>query len=206
VNRREVLTGMALTGAAVAIPTAAMSTARPDRRAWDRAFAALQAAQKASDDFDAQFWRIEEAFKAEADKVPHVTIESGGYGRPLTTADQDVVRRARHGSASLRYVEICAYADVKAEQQLADAADARDAQIKAIDDRLGRSTANDHYDKLSEAICDAESVLLKMPAPDGEALLWKVNRLYAPGEGIWEPDYEAQTQADLRRLLSTGRA
>jgi hypothetical protein len=203
VNRREVLTGMGLASAAVVIPAAAFGQARPDRRAWDHAFAALQTAKKAGDDFDARFWRIEEAFKAETDKIPHVTIDGGGYGSPLTTADRDVVQWARRDRASLRYVEICAYADAKARHHLAVAADARDAQIAVIDQRLGRSAANNHYDALSETIGDAEEVLQKMPAPVGKALLWKVNRLYAEGEGIWEAGYESQTHADLRRLLAS---
>ena len=86
------------------------------------------------------------------------------------------------------------------------ATDARDAKIKAIDEWLGRSAAIKHFDALSEAISNTEEILLNLPAPDGEALLWTVNRLYAPGEGLWEPDYEAQTQADLRRFLSDGKA
>jgi hypothetical protein len=45
-----------------------------------------------------------------------------------------------------------------------------------------------------------------MPAPDGEALLWKVQQLYKPGEGEWSEGVEDQTHADLRRLLSGGRA
>ena len=45
-----------------------------------------------------------------------------------------------------------------------------------------------------------------MPAPDGEALLWKIERLYKPGEGMWEEGYEDQTHADIRRFLLNGRA
>ena len=172
-NRREVLSGMALASAAVAVPAVALAEALPDRRAWDRAFAALQAAHKASDDFDAPFWRIEDAYQAAIMGLPPVTVEKNG--RTISTAGP----------------------------QLVDAADARDAQLAAIDKRLGRSAANDHYDRLSGAIGDAEEVLLNIPAPDGEALLWKVKRLYAEGEGVWEAGYEAQTHADLRRILSS---
>jgi hypothetical protein len=204
VNRREVLTGMALASAAVAVPATVMAGSLPaSRAAWDRAMASLMRANAAHDAFDAPYWRIEEAYQAAVNAVPHVTIDGGGYGRALTTADRDVVQWARRDIASVRYVEACAYADVKASQQLVDATDARDAQIKAIEQRLGRNAANDHFDALSEAIGDAEEVLLKMPAPDGEALLWKVSRLYAEGQGIWEAGYESQTHADLRRLLTS---
>jgi hypothetical protein len=57
-----------------------------------------------------------------------------------------------------------------------------------------------HADELDDAVNAAETVLLDMPAPDGEALLWKVGHLYGPGEGIWSEG------VDLHRFLSTGRA
>jgi hypothetical protein len=63
-----------------------------------------------------------------------------------------------------------------------------------------------HADELDDAVNAAETVLLDMPAPDGEALLWKVGRLYGPGEGIWSEGVEDQTNADLHRFLSHGRA
>jgi hypothetical protein len=206
VNRREVLTGMALASAATVIPAAATaaSNVQPDRAAWDRAMAALNCAKAEADAFDDELWRIDAAYHFEADQVPHVTVEK--YGRTISTANRDEVAWARSGCKSLRYVETCAYEGAKADQQLVDAADARDAKLKAIDKRLGYGAAHDHNDALTDAIVEAEEVLLNMPAPDGEALLWKVNRLYPEGEGIWEAGYEAQTQADLRRFLSTGRA
>ena len=117
-NRREVLTGMALASAAAVIPAAAMaaSNAQPDSAAWDRAMAELNRASTAADAFDDDLWRIDAAYRAEADQVPHVTVEGGGYGRPLTTADRDVVMYARSDCKSLGYVETCAYDDAKARQ------------------------------------------------------------------------------------------
>ena len=166
---RQSLAGLSVLGTA-AIPGAQAATkaATPQSSsgAWDKAMADLERAKAAHEAYDAPYSCIEEAFKAEANKVLHVTVEM--RGRP--------------------------------------AADARNAKIKAIDKRLGRSAAVKHSDALSEVISNAEEILLNLPAPDGEALLWKVNRLYAPGEGLWEPDYEAQTHTDLRRFLSIGSA
>ena len=148
-NRREALASMACAGVAATIPGAALAKSPAASRAtWDKAMADLERAKAASDAFDAPFWRIEEAFKVEADNVTHVTVEGGGYGRPMTTADRDVVMYARGSCRDLRYVETCAYADAKARQQFVDAADARDDLITEIDKRLGRSAANDHYDAL----------------------------------------------------------
>jgi hypothetical protein len=124
----------------------------------------------------------------------------------LTTANRFDVIGARLDCASLRYVEACAYADVKARQEFVDAADKRDELIAEIDQRFDWDAVNERTDALSDAICDAEAVLLDMPAPDGEALLWKVNRLYKPGEGIWSEGVEDQTHSDLHRFLSSGRA
>ncbi len=206
-NRREVLTGIAIASAATVIPAAALAaSSQPDRAAWDRAMAELNRAKATADAFDPDLWRIDDAYRAEAEQVPHATVEGGGYGRTLTTADHDVVMYARTDCKRLRYVEACAYSDARARHQFVVLADARDAKLDAIDRRLGFSAAHDHSDKLSEAIGDAEEVLLRMPVPDGDALLWKVTRLYPEGEGVWSEGWEAQTHADLRRLLSNGRA
>lgn len=204
-TRRQLLAGIAVASATVAISAPTIAKSLPaNRAAWDRAMASHDRAKAAADAFDGPFWRIEDAYKAEVDKLPHVTITSGS--RPMSTSDEYEVRHARADAQSLRYVEICAYADVKARYELAAAADVRDAKIAAIDRRLGRTAANDRSDALSDAICVAEEVLLKMPAPDGEALLWKVNRLYPECGGMWAEGYEAQTHADLRRLLARGQA
>ena len=204
-NRREVITGMALASAAVAVPTAAIAKKLPASRvAWDRAMADLQRAKAASDSYETEYWRIEATYRADVDNLPHVTVEIDG--RSISTADSTQVAWARHDARNVRYVEACAYDSVRQRQQLADAADARDEQIAAINQLHRWDAVNEHYDGLSSAICDAEQALLNMPAPDGEALLWKVDRLYTPGEGIWSAEYEAQTHSDLRRFLSQGRA
>jgi len=207
VNRREMLTGMAVAGATVALSAPTIAKTLPaSRAAWDKAMADLERAKAASDAYEVEYWRVEAAYRADVDKVPHVTSGDMGMGRRISTADSDEVRRMRAGLVSVRYLETCAYVDHKARQDFIDAADARDAQIAAINQLHRWDAVNEHYDNLSSAICAAEEALLNLPAPDGEALLWKVNRLYAPGEGIWSADYEAQTHADLHRFLSNGRA
>jgi hypothetical protein len=131
---------------------------------------------------------------------------SNGYGGTFTTANAHHVSAARWSCKTLRYVETCAYDGVRANQLFVDAAEKRDAEIAAIDRRFRLDETNEHYEALTSAIFDAESVLLNLPAPDGEALLWKVKRLYSPGDGIWGEAVEDQTYADLHRFLSHGRA
>jgi hypothetical protein len=160
----------------------------------------------ASDAFDPEYDRIDKAHQAEVNAVPHVTKPGGGYGHTLSTANTHDVARARRGSSSLRYVETCAYDDVKAEQEFVDAADARDEVIEGIHRKYNWDAVNKRYDALQSAMLDTENVLLQTPAPDGEAVLWKVERLYKPGDGIWSEGIEDQTYADLHRFLSTGRA
>ena len=206
-NRRNALAAIAAT--AIAMPAAASlrpNSARSDRRAWDRAMAAYRQALARSDAYEAEFDRISTKYCQAVDQVPHVTVSGSGYGYPLTTANPDIVDRVRSSAKSLRYVEICAFDDVKARQQFLDAADARDVLIATIDNRIGWTRAGQHYDKLSDGIADAEKVLLNLPAPDGDAVLWKVNRLYEPGSGMWADGVEDQTIADLNRFLLPGRA
>lgn len=70
----------------------------------------------------------------------------------------------------------------------------------------------DHQEALGAAHCNAESTAMATPAPDGEALAWKMDRLFGPEamdseDGhvpLWSKAYVAQTIADIARL--TGRA
>ena len=140
------------------------------------------------------------------DRVPHVTSGDIDWGGTVSTENEGDVRRFRSSLAAVRYIEPCAYADHKAQREFIDAADKRDVVIAAISARLGYAATGQRCDLLADAVNDAEAVLLNMPPPDGEALLWRVDRLYTPGEGIWAEGVEDQTYADLRRLLSQGRA
>jgi hypothetical protein len=142
VNRREMLTGMAVAGATVALSTATIATSLPaSRAAWDEAMADFERTRADRDAYEPTLDNLGKAIQA---------------GKEEHRADWEA--------------------------------------------------AFHHADKMDDAVGAAETVLLDMPAPDGEALLWKVNRLYKPGEGIWSAEYEAQTSADLHRFLSNGRA
>jgi hypothetical protein len=67
--RREVLTGMALASAAVAVPVTAIAKAQPDSRAWDKAFSAWRVVQGK---FDALCNRFNAAEEAWGDADPRV--------------------------------------------------------------------------------------------------------------------------------------
>ncbi|MGN6622101.1 MAG: hypothetical protein ACTHKR_13700, partial [Sphingomonas sp.] len=65
-------------------------------------------------------------------------------------------------------------------------------------------------DKVADAACDAEvdamSALMAIPAPNGKALLFKLNKIIASEESTgstpsWSWAFVQQTVADMRRLL-----
>lgn len=62
-------------------------------------------------------------------------------------------------------------------------------------------------DELAGIQYDAERELVRLPAPDRTALLWKLEYLLK-GDGdsieLWDMDFIAQTVADCRRLLVEG--
>lgn len=216
-SRRQALVGIGLAAAIVPVAGVSIAKAGPgDRTAWDMAMADHLRAVAASDAFDARINAITNAYRKTVEKVPHTTLRPDpytGHTTPITTADEWFVARARRHVAEVdagkcwldpafpslhEHLQLC--------RDVVAAADARDAEIKRIDERTGYSAGHEHYDALTTAICDTETVLLNMPAPDGEALFWKVERLYSPGEGIWAAGVEDQTYADLRRFLLNGRA
>ncbi|RIV83372.1 hypothetical protein [Aurantiacibacter zhengii] len=64
--------------------------------------------------------------------------------------------------------------------------------------------AHDELERLCDVFCDAQSALLDMPAPDAEALRWKLDKVLEPCHGgtqSWSWSYVAQTVEDYRRLL-----
>ncbi|MBT2133968.1 hypothetical protein KK137_06440 [Croceibacterium sp. LX-88] len=68
------------------------------------------------------------------------------------------------------------------------------------------SEVDDEMERLQDVRCDLEDALVAMPAPDGEALLWKLDHLLADRNGdgcvsAWSLEFVAQTVADCRRIL-----
>lgn len=194
INRREALAGFALTAAAGSVAAPALPRSI-DRREWDVAMAAYVEAQRKAKALAHRVDAISTAYQKGREAIPEVG-----------TAQQ--VRHARSALRSLSYIEDLGdnYAVYRGFHALVKADDERNEKIAALDKRLGWTAINDRYDALNEAVSEAETALLNMPAPDGEALMWKVERLYKPGDGIWSDGVEDQTHADLRRFLLNGRA
>lgn len=69
--------------------------------------------------------------------------------------------------------------------------------------------AADNCDEAGFAFCEAQSALIQTPAPDGGALLWKLDALFGPAArdpgdygGTFCPDWINAVMADARRLLA----
>lgn len=206
VNRRDALIGIATTAALT-------STAQPagrsvDRHDWNAAMANLAIATRQSDALEPRVDAVNAAYAEQSQAIPHATIHVGNLGRSMSTSSEWDVRHARSQQKRLGYLEDLPgnYDEYRAYHALIKADEARKAKLTQLDQRLGWSEINDRYDTMSDGIVEAERALLDMPAPDGEALLWKVNKLYKPGEGCWSDGVEDQTHSDLRRFLSHGRA
>lgn len=57
---------------------------------------------------------------------------------------------------------------------------------------------SDRLEKFTEAVCDAQTVLMETPAPDLVALRWKLEHTSGTS---WEGAYIAQMQADIEALM-----
>ena len=87
-------------------------------------------------------------------------------------------------------------------------------QRKALQEQHGYQVpdgVHDEQERLVEVMCDAEHAVWQTPAPDLQALRWKLERVIdaepekGHGTSSWAPEYVAQTMADIARLLPEGR-
>lgn len=215
-TRRQAL--VALAGAPVAIMAAPAAAHQIDSTEWDQTFAAMIRAGEAKDRAAEEWNRLYAQFEAARDAVPHATFRPDphtGRTEPVSTADQLFVRAARRLVADVRagrcYLETDRYTSLRDHwqlcQEVAAAADAREAEIAAISQRLGFTAIDERYEALVSAFADLESALMAMPSPHTEALLWKLE-LLLEGDGPqgetagFGGAFVAQTKADMRRLLS----
>ena len=81
----------------------------------------------------------------------------------------------------------------------------RRKELLAKSDFAMPEDVSNEYERLITAQCTEEDALMVMPAPDGGALQWKLDKLLEPendgGTPCWSRDYVQQTVADYRRLL-----
>jgi hypothetical protein len=80
-------------------------------------------------------------------------------------------------------------------------------------DAAGYDAASDALDAACDRVADADAALIQTPAPDTEALLWKLEQLNelsgpegAESSAGWSAGTVNAVMADARRFLSHGRA
>lgn len=184
-------------------------SAESARASWDAAMAVFLEAERESNALSEELDHAHRAFLERCEKVPHVTLASDPYtGRylPVSTADARAVAEARRlvrdvaeGRCRLGPIlELQKHYELF--RQLAAAADERQALIGAIDAETGYSKAEQEHDSAVDKMCEARDALIAMPAPDGEALLWKLDWLFFT-DHVWNEDFVAPAIADARRML-----
>lgn len=100
----------------------------------------------------------------------------------------------------------------KGENQIADDWSAAMVRFRiaerAYQDCVSAEVVDDgKADELCDIECDARWALMRMPAPDRPALLWKLEYLLEGSNGSLDPytlENVAQTVEDMRRLLVEG--
>lgn len=213
------LGALAAVPAVVALPPAlAAIPDAPERGEWDRLFAAYERAKAIDAADNARHEPIWQAYKAQRDAVPHGAATHSYTGRDISTEDLDEVRNARRRVREVAegrcYLETDRYPELRAHfeycQRLAAAADEREAEIQRIDDRLGYEASAERNETLGQAAYEAEIALIETPAPDAEALLWKLERLFGKhdrGDGYgasYSGDWLDILLADARHLAERG--
>lgn len=204
------MTAIAAAPAAATIPARAHARANADRRAWDAAMARFRIAENESAEIGERRDLIEARFYSDREKIPHITVGPDyftGRTQPVSTEDISMVASARcivRELAEGRRVHVPGLPGLAEHNQfcreLAAAAGRRDALIKALDEELGYSKAEAEADAAVDRCCAARDVLLAMPAPDGAALLWKLDWLFF-SDHLWADGYIDQTVADARTMF-----
>ena len=191
-NRREVLTGMALGGAAVALPAAAIarSAARPSQAAWDSALARYRIADAT---YDALIDRSDAAEHAAGLAQPRIDRYFDDYGLGMGM-DRDSVVRRLHTYALCRN-------DAINVQATADEFMAYQQRHDELCQQFKTKELNQRCKEYLPVYERARDDLMRLPAPDTDALLVKMGIAAMS----LADEHATLALADAHRLLA-GRA
>ena len=222
-SRRNIMTMMSAVAATPLISFVGTSPAiaKPtDRTTWDEAFAAYERAKSEDAAFNQVFDVLHERRTAEVDAIPVLPLPADEYvrraaGETEGASDRSYwVKRARadveEWDSGKVHTEECIREDYERHIAACRAVIAIDdeyrAAVKEIDRRLVYDDAEEKWEALGEAVYEAAWALMAVPAPDGPALLWKLDYLMEvrPDGSIsnYSAESSGQTVADMRRLLA----
>lgn len=217
-TRRTLLKAAPFAAVAATLPVTAMARPITDRTAWDAAMATYRKVMTEDAAFMPGYLKTFERCDAETKRVPHISVGPSAHtGRgEISTSDHWYVSRCRKDVAALDEgrMRLDPLPDlIEHERQmraLVAADDERNATIAAIRARYGIAALDDRSEALGEQICESQSTLMDMPAPDLAALRWKLDHITqeAREKGgslpCYSNDYVRQTFADMARLLPEG--
>lgn len=173
-----------------------------NRAAWDRTMAAYLAAKAKFTATDRLHDRVYAAWTADIPKLDGIDTDEFW---PMTKAqilrlDPDVYEHERFESGTWFPTEKEAARFRAAIESLRD----HHRQCRANDERHGIDAIGERHDAECNAMCDLESELMGMPAPDLQAVAWKLAIILAPNDdghtGSFHVDYVQPVLADVRRL------
>ena len=192
-NRREVLTGMALASAAVAVPAAAVMKAStgPSRFAWDKALAEFRHVDST---FNALIDRSDAAQEAAGEAHPRVDRYFDEYRLGMGMSRDRVVYWLHHYVLGTK-----SNIDVQAT---ADEFMAYQDEARKVSERFSVKRLDEACEAYRPTYFQARDALMALSAPDNEGLLIKIELSMQSLDG----DHAESTLADARRLLATGRA
>lgn len=206
-SRRQTLVGIGLAGATTMVPGASIAkAAQPDRSAWIAAVAKLKAADAQYESMSAVIEKMYDAAEAACPRQSEFfTRYNLGHGKSY-----DSNFRAAHRSLVMERVRGRCLTSDEAKQTTADAYRIAD-DFEAYDARRkeayrGYDEAEARFDEVVDKRWTAFNELLTTPAPDEQALVFKLERLAAEmttGDADDAERVEA-IRNDARRLL--GRA
>ena len=211
-NRRQALIGMGAVATLGATPVAGamlINNRQSDRRAWDAAFAHMERTKRLADALGEKWDRLAEAREAAMPSSDHIDFREFAFlSKQEVLHSYDLDRHELWQQAGEGRVWWAKDPDAfRAKVRAAcDAVRQWRCDRDALDERLDFARISQQQEDASEAYSDALSVLVEMPAPDSEALLWKIRYLFTSADTAWVEEYTAQFHRDAKRLLSTGRA
>ena len=196
-NRREMLTGMAVAGAAVAMPTPTVAKSLPtSRSAWDKAFANWSAVQGKYDALCDRFDTAEEAYGDASGPRP---------GRYFDDYNLNMSMERGHVEGALAIYNTRQRITGGVQIDVKQVADEFGAYRRRNADLRKHFRVDEHWEQAKAyqpTYYEARDRIMMVAAPDVAALLVKIEVAAVS----LDDEHADSMLADARRLLPQGRA
>lgn len=213
-DRRAFIAAATVSSIAVTSPVLAVASnaGSADRRAWDSAMAAHEAAKAEDEAFNPVYDRVSKVWEAGKPSMDSI------HWSEFRFADRDLVARTLNLEKTWNDFlagegkwwsggSPAASQRMKDRQRAAlDSVQAfRDAEARH-DRESGMDAAEDRWEALGDAAWNTRLTLLNMRAPDLSALRWKLAQVRNDDGSLvsWRADIVRQTFDDIDRLLPEG--